>query len=57
MGRRRARGAGRITYPDGAVYEGQMQADLRHGTGTLTRPDGMRYEGDWQDGALHGRAF
>lgn len=43
-------GTGKITYPDGSIYEGQMAADQPDGTGKITYPDGATYEGDWQAG-------
>jgi len=37
------------TYPDGAVYSGEWQNNMRHGQGIWTRPDGTRYAGEWHN--------
>ena len=42
-----ANGKGRLIYPDGDVYEGQMNNDKAHGKGVYNHSDGSRYEGDW----------
>ena len=43
-------GEGRVTYPDGSVYEGQFREDLAHGKGTITMPEGFTYTGQWAGG-------
>ena len=35
-------------------YQGEFQADQRHGRGTCLFPDGSRYTGEWAWGAMHG---
>ena len=47
-------GQGKLTYPDGRVYEGNFQNGKYHGTGKLTLPDGYVQEGNFQNGELHG---
>lgn len=45
----------RITYPDGAVYEGECSHGAPHGHGVWTSPRGMRYVGGWAHGLQSGR--
>ena len=45
----------RITYPDGAVYEGEFRDGKRSGTGRLIFPDGAVYEGEFADDHMNGR--
>eukprot|EP00928_Gymnodinium_smaydae_P058432 TRINITY_DN4163_c0_g1_i3.p1 TRINITY_DN4163_c0_g1~~TRINITY_DN4163_c0_g1_i3.p1 ORF type:complete len:1144 (+),score=236.26 TRINITY_DN4163_c0_g1_i3:55-3432(+) len=48
-------GRGKISYPDGAVYEGELWKGKRHGSGCHTRPDGCtKYDGEWLEGRRHG---
>lgn len=46
------------SVPDsqGAVYEGEMLAGMRHGEGILSWPDSRRYEGQFRSGLFHGLA-
>lgn len=59
--------SGKVTYPDGAIEEGEFQRDIAyeelHGLpeqhaqlckGTKTWPDGKVYEGAFKDGLPHG---
>jgi serine/threonine protein kinase/peptidoglycan hydrolase-like protein with peptidoglycan-binding domain len=41
-------------YPDGTVYRGELDGDLRNGFGIMIWPDGHRYEGEWRDDARSG---
>ena len=45
----------KITYRNGATYEGPTVRGEPHGRGVITWPSGNRYEGDFVDGKLHGR--
>lgn len=53
-------GYGTMTYPDGAIYEGEWENGMRSGKGTYTYTyslsDGIRgkYEGEWRYGVYHG---
>ena len=47
-------GVGVITYPDGSVYDGQIDAGKRSGDGKLTMPDGLIYFGMWKGGQIEG---
>jgi hypothetical protein len=40
-------GKGRIEWPNGDVYEGDVAQGLRHGRGEFTWPSGQTYQGDW----------
>jgi hypothetical protein len=35
-----------LKWPDGRVYEGELENDNRHGKGTIKEPDGHKYEGE-----------
>lgn len=46
---------GRITYPNGDIYDGLFEDRRRHGVGTfLLTNNGGKYEGAWQDGKKSG---
>ncbi len=45
-------GKGKIFYPDGALYIGQLKEGKRHGKGTYIFPDGREEKGSWKNGAL-----
>lgn len=53
-------GKGKISYPDGRVYEGEWtdpelkSEDSPDGTGTMVWADGREYSGDWKRGKRHG---
>ena len=47
-------GEGKVSYPDGSIYEGNWLLGKRHGHGTLTRATGIKIIGEWQDDKLHG---
>lgn len=48
-------GKGRLTYTDGAVYEGDFVSGIRTGKGVfIWAEDGQRYEGDFVNGKRHG---
>jgi hypothetical protein len=40
----------KMTFPDGAVYEGDIFDGKPHGRGKMIYPDGRIYEGDYVDG-------
>ena len=41
--------------PQGEVYYGMWDNDLRMGLGCHMWPDGSKYEGEWAQGVQHGR--
>lgn len=47
-------GKGKRTYPNGAVYEGELKDGLWHGRGKLVRKD-VTHEGEFKDGWVHGK--
>ena len=48
-------GPGKLTYPDGAYYEGEFVDGLMQGKGTLYYgPDRPAYEGDWMGDKFEG---
>jgi len=49
-----ALGRGKITYPDGRVYEGEISDGRPHGYGTGTFVDGRVQEGKWEHGKFLG---
>ncbi|KAF8565987.1 hypothetical protein P879_01891 [Paragonimus westermani] len=48
-------GTGRIEWPDGSYYEGEVVRGMRHGQGTYFHPSGLRYVGQWNNGKKHGK--
>lgn len=48
-------GEGRLSWPNGDVYEGRLVAGLRDGPGSLAWVTGQRYEGSWRADRPHGR--
>ena len=48
-------GKGKLTWPDGSIYEGWFKGDRANGTGRLIHVDGSVYEGEWKNDATHGR--
>ena len=49
-------GYGRLTWPNGDIYLGEVDGGLRHGHGIfLTHDRTARYEGDWLRGQRHGQ--
>lgn len=47
-------GAGRHSWSDGKLFEGQYTRDQKDGFGIFTWPDGRKYEGFWGRGRQHG---
>jgi hypothetical protein len=45
-------GKGKMTWPDGKIYEGGFLNDKKHGVGKFFYPDGKFMEGDWSNGKL-----
>lgn len=41
-------GKGKMTWPDGRVYEGEYKLDKKHGYGEYTFTDGRKYQGYWK---------
>merc|ERR1719162_994059 len=48
-------GYGTMTFPEGAVYSGEWQMELRWGKGDFTMASGDHYVGEWLSGKMHGR--
>lgn len=40
---------GKHTYPDGSVYEGDVEGGKRHGQGSWIKTDGTKYTGEWRN--------
>ncbi len=40
---------GKHTYPDGSIYEGDIEGGKRHGQGTWVKTDGTKYAGEWKN--------
>lgn len=47
-----ADGKGRMTYPDGRVYDGEWKNGSPHGEGSMTYPDGSVITGTWVKGEI-----
>lgn len=46
-------GRGKVTYPDGKVYQGQFKAGVRHGEGEeISTTTNKKRAGTWVDGKL-----
>ena len=43
---------GRVEYSSGAIYEGALKAEKRHGKGTMTYPNNEVASGIWEYGRL-----
>jgi radial spoke head protein 1 len=41
-------------YPNGDVYQGEWENDLKHGFGTYTYANGSKKKGTWNNGQLLG---
>jgi hypothetical protein len=46
---------GKMTYPDGSIYEGELKNGKPYGKGKITWNDGTVYEGELVDGKKHGK--
>ena len=46
---------GRIFFPNGDIYEGDIKNSLPHGVGTMEMINGERYKGDFIEGNMTGR--
>ena len=46
---------GRIFFPNGDIYEGEMKNSLPHGRGKLMYKNGESYKGDFKKGEISGR--
>lgn len=46
---------GRIFFPNGDIYEGDIKNSLPHGVGTMEMISGERYKGDFVNGNMTGR--
>lgn len=40
---------GKHTYPDGSIYEGDIEGGKRHGQGIWVKTDGTKYSGQWKN--------
>lgn len=47
-------GRGKLTFSDGAIYDGEFQNGRIEGHGRMTLADGQWYLGEWMDGKKHG---
>lgn len=47
-------GFGKLTYKDGAVYQGQFIDGLKHGEGKMTSKNGVVFEGKFENDLMHG---
>ena len=45
-----ANGHGKMTFPDGSVFEGEFKDGKANGHGKMTFPDGGVFEGEYKDG-------
>ena len=43
-----------VTYPNGAVYKGELINKKPHGTGFILHRDGSSYRGQWLNGFWNG---
>ena len=50
-------GKGKMTYPDGRIYQGDWKDDKANGRGTETAFNGDIYVGDWKDSKKHGKGI
>jgi len=41
-------GRGKLTWPDGSVYDGWFKNGHQHGAGRLIHANGDYYEGEWK---------
>ena len=48
---------GRIIYPNGSTYEGELINNSKDGYGKLTKTDGYLYFGYWKDDKKNGKGF
>jgi hypothetical protein len=47
-------GKGKLTWPDGRMYDGEYINDQKEGVGIFMFADGRKYIGNWKDGLQHG---
>jgi len=45
-------GYGKLSWPDGRLYEGHFAGGEMHGQGVMTAADGTKKEGVWKRGQL-----
>jgi len=50
-------GYGKMTMPDGALYEGQFKDGVFEGKGTLTYDNGVQYSGEFKNGLYDGKGI
>ena len=48
-------GKGELKYANGAVYNGDLLFDIRHGKGKMVFTNGESYEGEWRNGLRSGQ--
>lgn len=48
-------GEGKVSWPNGDLYQGQLVKNKRHGHGELIWANGQRYRGAWVDDAPQGK--
>lgn len=46
---------GKLTWPDGRIYEGEYKDDKKDGQGTFIWADNRKYIGGWKEGRQHGQ--
>ena len=47
-------GQGKVTFPNGNIYDGEIKFGKAHGYGIHTWLSGARYEGQWHEGKYDG---
>lgn len=48
-------GVGRLTHPNGDIYQGEWKDGKACGKGIFVDKKGMMYEGEWLDDKYHGK--
>ena len=56
----KAEGSGKLTFPDGSVYEGEFKNGKYQGYGVYikeSKPKPAKYQGEWVNGLYHGKGI